>query len=120
MGERIAIIGGGQAGAQAVASIREAKFAGAIDLFCAEQLLPYQRPPLSKAYLKGEFDRERLFLRPQPYYDGADVVVHTERSVAAIDRKAKTLRTSDGETFSYSKLLVATGAPAAKVDLSRR
>ncbi|HUJ04428.1 MAG TPA: FAD-dependent oxidoreductase, partial [Rhizomicrobium sp.] len=66
--ERIVIIGAGQAGAQAIATLRAEGFDGALTLVGDEPFLPYQRPPLSKAYLAGSFDRERLFLKPEAFY----------------------------------------------------
>ena len=68
MSERIVIIGAGQAGAQAVATLRAEGFAGALTMVGDEAYAPYQRPPLSKAYLAGTFDRERLFLKPDAFY----------------------------------------------------
>ena len=65
--ERIVIIGAGQAGVQAVASLRAEGFEGAITLVGDEPFPPYQRPPLSKAYLSGDLVRERLFLKPQAF-----------------------------------------------------
>ena len=66
MSEQIVIIGAGQAAVQAVQSLRAEGFAGAITMVGDEAYPPYQRPPLSKAYLLGTFERERLFLKPTP------------------------------------------------------
>ena len=59
----VIIVGGGQAGVQAAVTLRELGFAGAIGLFCAENYLPYQRPPLSKTYLKEDSPPEKMYLR---------------------------------------------------------
>ena len=67
--QRIVIIGAGQAGGQAAYSLRLGGFAGEITLVGDEPAPPYQRPPLSKAYLKGELEAERLFLKPLEYYE---------------------------------------------------
>jgi 3-phenylpropionate/trans-cinnamate dioxygenase ferredoxin reductase component len=66
--ERIVIVGAGQSGAQAVASLRAEGFAGMIQMVGDEAYAPYQRPPLSKAYLSGAMERERLFLKPESFY----------------------------------------------------
>ena len=65
---RIVIIGGGQAGAQALQSLRQGGYEGKLTLVADEAALPYQRPPLSKAYMKGEFSEERLYFRPEAWY----------------------------------------------------
>jgi 3-phenylpropionate/trans-cinnamate dioxygenase ferredoxin reductase subunit len=67
MPEKIVIIGAGQAGAQAVQSLRAEGFGGGITLIGEESWPPYQRPPLSKAYLLGQFERPRLFLKPDSF-----------------------------------------------------
>jgi 3-phenylpropionate/trans-cinnamate dioxygenase ferredoxin reductase subunit len=68
MTEHLVIVGGGQAAAQAVQSLRQQNFAGPITLVADEAYPPYQRPPLSKKYLAGELTRERLLLRPAAFY----------------------------------------------------
>ncbi|MEO0398478.1 MAG: FAD-dependent oxidoreductase [Pseudomonadota bacterium] len=115
--ERAVIIGAGQAGLQAAVSLRQARFAGEIALIGAETALPYQRPPLSKAYLKGELDLDRLLLRPQSFFDQQNIATELGVAVAAIDRKNKTLRLADGRETSYSALLIATGAPPRRLDM---
>lgn len=105
----IVVVGGGQAGASLVAKLRALGFDGSITLFCAEPVLPYQRPPLSKKYLLGDFELERLFLRPRSFYEEQGITVHTGTPVDHINPKAKTL-TVDGETLSYGKLALTTGS----------
>ena len=73
MSEKVVIIGAGQAGAQAVQSLRAEGFTGAITMLGDEAFPPYQRPPLSKAYLLGSFERPRLFLKADAYYAEAGV-----------------------------------------------
>src|ERR1700751_864134 len=79
MPEKIVIIGAGQAGAQAVQTLRAEGFKGAITLVGDEAYPPYQRPPLSKAYLLGAFERPRLFLKPDSYYPdaGCELILNT-------------------------------------------
>jgi 3-phenylpropionate/trans-cinnamate dioxygenase ferredoxin reductase subunit len=108
--ERIVIVGAGQAGVQAVASLRAEGFAGEIVLLGEEPFPPYQRPPLSKAYLAGDFARERLFLKPDSFFAEAKCTLRLSTRVDAIDRATKTLRLRGGEALSYDKLLLTTGA----------
>jgi 3-phenylpropionate/trans-cinnamate dioxygenase ferredoxin reductase subunit len=109
MPQNIVIIGAGQAGAQAVASLRAEGFAGTITMVGDEAYAPYQRPPLSKAYLMGTFERGRLFLKPESFYreSGCELILNT--SAKAIDRAAKTVALSDGRLLPYDMLLLATG-----------
>src|SRR3954471_13915110 len=108
--ERIVIIGAGQSGAQAVASLRAEGFAGALTLVGDEPFAPYQRPPLSKAYLSGVMESERLFLKPEAFYREAQCAVLLGVSATAIDRSRKHVRLSDGRELPYDKLLLATGS----------
>jgi 3-phenylpropionate/trans-cinnamate dioxygenase ferredoxin reductase component len=105
----IVIIGAGQAGAQAVTTLRAEGFDGAIIMLGDEAYPPYQRPPLSKAYLMGTFERARLFLKPETYYREAGCDLRLQLKAEAIDRAARTVRLSDGSDLSYDKLLLATG-----------
>jgi 3-phenylpropionate/trans-cinnamate dioxygenase ferredoxin reductase subunit len=110
MPERIVIIGAGQSGAQAVATLRAEGFAGDLTLVGDEPFAPYQRPPLSKAYLMGTMERDRLFLKPEAFYTEAHCKMLLGVSATAIDRTAKTVKLSDGQTLTYDKLLIATGS----------
>ena len=118
MAERIVIIGAGQAGAQAIATLRAAGFAGTLTLVGDEAYAPYQRPPLSKAYLAGEFARERLFLKPDAFYAEAACDLRLSLAAEAIDRRGKIVRLSDGTKLSYDRLLLATGARVRKLPVS--
>src|SRR5258706_354711 len=109
MVERIVIIGAGQAGAQAIATLRAEGFAGALSLIGDEGFAPYQRPPLSKAYLAGDFARERLFLKPDAFYAEAACDLRLSAPVDAIDRQKKTVRLSDGTRLPYDRHLLTTG-----------
>ena len=115
MTERIVIIGAGQAGAQAVATLRAEGFAGALTMVGDEPYAPYQRPPLSKAYLQGTFERERLFLKPDAFYAEARCELITGVTATAIDRTKKSVTLADGRALSYDKLLLATGARVRKI-----
>lgn len=113
--ERHIIIGGGQAGAQGAASLRQAGFEGEIVIFSAENTLPYQRPPLSKAYLKGDLARERLFLRPTEFFERQRIDVRLGNRIRLIDRGEKRVIDEDGDEHGYDKLLIATGAPPRRL-----
>ena len=115
MPEHIVIVGAGQAAAQAVQSLRGEGFAGAITLIGDEAYPPYQRPPLSKAYLLGTFARERLFLKPDAFYREAGCDLILNATVAKLDRAAKTVSLKDGRMLVYDKLLLATGTRVRKL-----
>jgi len=110
MSEKIVIVGAGQAGAQAVQSLRSEGFTGPITMIGDEAYAPYQRPPLSKAYLLGSFERARLFLKADTYYAEAGCELILNASAKAIHRAERTVELSDGRKLPYDKLLLATGA----------
>ena len=110
MRERIVIVGGGQAAAQAVQTLRQKKFDGRITLIGEEVYPPYQRPPLSKKYLAGELARERLFLRPLSFYAANDVELELGMRVNTLDASARTVTLEDDRTLRYDGLLLATGS----------
>jgi len=115
MEERIVIIGAGQAGAQAVATLRAEGFAGAITMIGDEFYAPYQRPPLSKTYLMGTMERDRLFLKADAFYADARCELMLGATAASIDRTARTVALSDGRALGYDKLLIATGTRVRKI-----
>ncbi|MEM7363819.1 MAG: FAD-dependent oxidoreductase [Pseudomonadota bacterium] len=105
----IVIVGAGQAAGQAAASLRQGGFEGGITVVGDEAHAPYQRPPLSKQYLAGELDVDKVLLRPESFYEGKDIDLKTGVRVTAIDRDAKTVNMDNGETLNYDQLLLATG-----------
>ncbi|MFV0244149.1 MAG: NAD(P)/FAD-dependent oxidoreductase [Qingshengfaniella sp.] len=105
----VVVIGGGQAGSSLVSRLRSKGFDGKITLICGEADLPYQRPPLSKAYLLGEMERERLYLRPDSYYAEQKIEVLCGTPVTAIDRTAKTVSLGD-RSIPYDMLALTTGS----------
>jgi 3-phenylpropionate/trans-cinnamate dioxygenase ferredoxin reductase subunit len=109
MTQTIVIIGAGQAGAQAVVSLRSEGFSGVLTMVGDEAFGPYQRPPLSKAYLMGTFERGRLFLKPETYYAEAGCELILGTSARLLDRAAKTVTLSDRRVLAYDQLLIATG-----------
>jgi len=112
MSDQLVIVGGGQAAAQAVQSLRQQNFAGGITLLCDEPYPPYQRPPLSKKYFAGELQRERLLLRPATFYAEKSVALELEARVEEIEPAARRVRLRDGRTLRYDRLLLATGSRA--------
>ncbi len=115
MSDSIVILGAGQAGAQAVATLRAEGFAGPLTMAGDEPYPPYQRPPLSKAYLAGTFERERLFLKPDSFYTDSRCELLLGTAGASIDRSRKEVRLGDGRTLGYGQLLIATGSRVRRI-----
>lgn len=107
--KKIVVVGAGQAGASCVARLRKQGFEGEITLFGSEQVVPYQRPPLSKAYLLGEMAVDRLFLRPESFYAENDIGLRLGVDVDAIDLDARQVH-AGGEAFAYDDLVLTTGS----------
>lgn len=105
----VVVIGGGQAGSSLVVKLRNAGFEGDITLFAEESVPPYQRPPLSKAYLLGDMELERLFLRPERFYAENNITLRLNERVDTIDPAAKTVSVGD-EVISYDALVLTTGS----------
>ncbi|MEU7576246.1 FAD-dependent oxidoreductase [Streptomyces sp. NPDC041068] len=105
----VVVVGAGQGGYQTAASLRERGYTGRITLISGEDALPYERPPLSKAYLKGDADESLLWLRPATYYARQSIEL-VEGTVTAIHPAARTIRLADGSVRDYGHLVLATGA----------
>lgn len=106
---KVVVVGAGQAGASVVAKLRNKGFEGAITMIGEEPAVPYQRPPLSKAYLLGEMELDRLYLRPESFYAENNIDLILSNKVQAIDPAAKTV-TVDGKTVDYDELVLTTGS----------
>lgn len=117
-GPRVAIAGAGHAAGQVVATLRQKKFPGTIMLIGEEPWLPYQRPPLSKKFLAGELDAERLHFKPQSFYDDPGIEVHLDTRIDALDRESKSLLTAAGDTIAFDTLVIATGARPRILDVT--
>ncbi len=113
----IVIAGAGHAGGAAAAALRQFGWKGPITLIGDEPILPYQRPPLSKAWLKGEATAESLALRPARFYTQQTIDVRLSISVVAIDRAAHRVVLADGTAVPYGKLILAFGARARRLSL---
>ena len=111
------IIGCGQAGGQAAASLRQEKYEGPITMIGQEPYIPYQRPPLSKQYLSGEQEKEKLSLRQESFYSEKEINLKLETSVLSLDPHKKELQLENDETVTYDKLLVATGGRPRKLEV---
>ena len=119
---RVVIIGAGQAGGETVQRLRQNGFEGEITLIGEEAYPPYQRPPLSKKYLAGEMEAERLYLRPAEVYAQERAALLTGVRAVWIDRSAKKVRVEGGREIPYDALILALGAkprtlPLAGADL---
>lgn len=112
---KILIIGAGHAGGFVAALLRQYGFEGQIVLAGAETAPPYQRPPLSKAWLKGEADLDALLLRLESFYAEQNIVLRTGVTASAIDPVGKTVTFEDGDVDSYDSLILATGSVVRKL-----
>ena len=115
--QHIVMVGGGQAAAQAILTLRQKKFDGRITLVGEEDLPPYQRPPLSKKYLAGELARERLFLRPPAFYEKNRVEMRLGVRAEELDPDRRRVRLDDGGSLEYDGLLLATGSRVRRLDI---
>ena len=114
---KVLIIGAGHAGGTAAALLRQFGFAGDIVLAGAEPSPPYQRPPLSKAWLKGETDLDGLLLRPLSFYGEQAIDFRPDSLATAIDRVARTVTFADGGVETWDVLVLATGSRARKLPI---
>lgn len=112
----VIIVGAGHGGYQVAASLRQAGFSGRICLINDEAHLPYQRPPLSKAYIKGSAGPESLMFRPEKFYQDQVIELIAGRAVS-IDRASRKVLLASGETLAYGHLILATGARNRLLDL---
>ena len=108
--EQIVIVGVGQAAVQAIDTLRRKGFAGKLIAVGDEPWAAYQRPPLSKKYLAGTVDRDRLAIRPPSFYSERNVDLRLGRAAVAIDRTAQRVRLDDGSELAYDGLLLTTGS----------
>ncbi len=104
------IVGAGQGGYQVAASLREAGYEAPVIIVGDEPVAPYQRPPLSKAYLLGEMTANRLMLRPESFYETRGIDLLLGDRVAQIDRAANRIHLASGSSLSYDHLVLAIGA----------
>jgi 3-phenylpropionate/trans-cinnamate dioxygenase ferredoxin reductase subunit len=112
----VLIAGAGHAGFQLAVSLRQLGYEGRVCLINDEAHLPYQRPPLSKAYLKGEGRPDSLMFRPEKFYHDQHIELIADRAVS-IDRPARKLLLASGAALDYAHLVLATGARNRLLDI---
>ncbi|WP_434287716.1 NAD(P)/FAD-dependent oxidoreductase [Celeribacter sp. SCSIO 80788] len=106
----IAVIGAGQAGSALAAKLRALGYEGQLTLIGAEPVPPYQRPPLSKKYMSGEMELDRLFLRPESFYEEQRIELVTGTRVTGIDPEAMVITLADGTEMPVDQIALTTGA----------
>ncbi|MFF5038020.1 NAD(P)/FAD-dependent oxidoreductase [Nocardia salmonicida] len=111
------IVGAGLAGAKAAEALRTDGFEGRVVLLGDELDRPYDRPPLSKSYLQGTTERDKIYLHPPNWYTDHDVDLRVGTRVTALDRPAHEVRIEGGERIGYDKLLLATGSSPRRLDV---
>src|SRR3954452_11947996 len=112
------IVGAALAGAKAAEALRQEGFDGRIVLLGSESELPYERPPLSKEYLRGEAPREKARVHEEGYYESHDIELRTATTATAIDTQASEVELEGGERLRYDRLLLATGAEPRRLTVS--
>jgi 3-phenylpropionate/trans-cinnamate dioxygenase ferredoxin reductase component len=115
MQDTIVVAGGGHAAAQVVDSLRRDGYGGRLVMVCGEPVLPYQRPPLSKKFLAGELEPERLPIRPASFYENIRCELVLGNPVVSIDAGGHTIGLSDGGRLGYDKLVLAIGGHARPI-----
>ncbi len=119
MANTFVIVGAGMAGGKAAETLREEGFDGRIVLLGAEPERPYERPPLSKDYLRGEADRTAVWLQEDPgWYEQHNVELRTSTPVASLDVAGRAVVLDGGERVDYDALLLATGAEPKRLPIS--
>jgi len=111
------IVGAGLAGAKAAETLRAEGFDGRLLLLGEEAERPYERPPLSKGYLRGETDRDSLYVHPEGFYAAHGIELRPSSPVGAIDPGSRQVELVSGERISYERLLLATGAAPRRLPL---
>jgi 3-phenylpropionate/trans-cinnamate dioxygenase ferredoxin reductase subunit len=117
MSEHFVIVGGGQAATQAAGSARQSGYDGRITLISDEPNLPYQRPPLSKAFLAGLMEADRLLLKPEQFYETREIDLHLGTRVTEIRIGESRVGLDDGSELAYSELLIATGSEPRRLEI---
>jgi 3-phenylpropionate/trans-cinnamate dioxygenase ferredoxin reductase subunit len=111
------IVGASLAGAKAAETLRTEGFDGRVVLIGAEDERPYERPPLSKDYARGEVDRETVYVHPHGYYAEHDIELRLGRTAVSLNTSARELALDDGERLRYDRLLLSTGAEPRRLSI---
>lgn len=117
--DSVVIVGGGLAGATAAFALRKQGFAGRVVLVSEEEAIPYERPPLSKGYLRGETSLEDAYVKPADEYVAQDIELMRGRRAARLDPAARRVTLHDGLELGYDALLIATGAAPRPLAVTR-
>jgi len=113
----VLIVGSGQAGVQAALSLRQGAFTGTIGIIGAEEHLPYERPPLSKSFLRGEAEVDEFLFRSHDYWAKNGIELVLGRVVETVDHEAHEVLTEDGHRVTYQHLIWAAGGRARTLSL---
>ena len=113
----LVIVGAGQSAAQCVLTLKRNDFEKPIVVIGEEDHLPYQRPPLSKDYLSGDVELDRVYMKTQDFYDQNNVTVKVATKVLSLDRKEKMVHLSKGEALPYENLVLATGSRVRQLEV---
>jgi 3-phenylpropionate/trans-cinnamate dioxygenase ferredoxin reductase component len=111
------IVGGGLAGATAAESLRTQGFPGRIVLLCEESERPCNRPPLSKDYLQGKSEKDKIYVHPETWYAEHDVALRLDTRATGLDLAAHQVSVAGGERIGYDKLLLCTGSVARRLSV---
>ncbi|HXW79275.1 MAG TPA: FAD-dependent oxidoreductase, partial [Acidimicrobiales bacterium] len=115
---RFVIVGASLAGAKAAETLRRQGFEGGVTLIGEEGERPYERPPLSKEFLRGEAGPEKLFVHKEGYYDAVGIELRLGQKVTSIDLGANAVVLASGERVPYSSLLLSTGARPRRLPIA--
>ena len=111
------IVGAGLAGAKAAETLRSEGFDGRIALVGAEDERPYERPPLSKGYLRGEAGRDKIYVHDEGFYEEHDIELRAGRTVTRLDPSGSEVELDSGERLRYDRLLITTGAEPRRLSI---
>src|SRR6187397_1622079 len=115
--QTFAIVGASLAGAKAAETLRSEGFDGRVVLIGSETDRPYERPPLSKDYLRGELEREKIYVHPEGFYAEQNIELRSGRTATTVDVAAHELTLDDGDRLRYDRLLLATGSEPRRLSI---
>jgi len=118
LSQRVVIVGAGQAGLQVAVSLRQGGYEGELLMLGQEPHLPYQRPPLSKQVLKGEWGADKCLLRHQAYFDEHNISLKPGVEAARLDTRGNQITLGDGQTLGYDWLVICSGSRLNRIELS--
>ena len=111
------LVGGGLASATAAETLRAAGAEGSIAILCAENTLPYYRPPLSKEFLLKGPDQSKILIHDPSFYRNRDIEIHLGSRVRQVDVDSRRIEIDGGDHFRFGKLLIAGGPPTVPVSI---